>query len=193
VMDLYSGSEFGPIAVEDIRLQRFMVCEESALVEFQACGEFVSSEGTLVELVFTPFYNYAMPLIRYATGDYAVIDADPIPDPRSLRQLKRVAGRERNLFILPSGRRWCPTYQNKILCHYIDYKQIQYAQTARDRVEIRFVSDRPQPIKDRDRLLDYLRAATPEAMQIAVTQVAEIPRRPSGKYEYAACEIDPTR
>ena len=35
----------------------------------------------------------------------------------------------------------------------------------------------------------YLRATTPEPMDIAVTQVAEIVRRASGKYEYATCEI----
>jgi phenylacetate-CoA ligase len=190
VMDLYSGSEFGPIAVEDIGLRRFLVCEESVFLESQPCLEFTASDGELVELVFTPFYNYAMPLIRYATGDYAIVDDDPISDPRTLRRLKRIAGRERNLFILPSGRRWCPTYQNKIMCEYIDYKQIQFAQTARDRIEIRFVSDQPAPIKDADRLLGYLRSATPEPMDVGVTRVTEIARRPSGKYEYAACEID---
>lgn len=189
VMDLYSGSEFGPVAIEDQRLQRLFVCEETIFVEFREPEGLGDLEQGLSEIIFTPFYNYAMPLIRYACGDFAAVDAGPPPDPRTLRRLLRVAGRDRNVFILPSGRRWWPTYQNKILCDFLDYKQIQFAQTAPNRIEIRFASDQSEPIKDADRLLAYLRAATPEAMDIAVARVAEIPRRASGKYEYATCEI----
>ena len=188
-MDLYSGSEFWPVAVEDHGLQRLFLCEETIFVEFRQPEGVADLDEGLAEIIFTPFYNYAMPLIRYACGDFAVVDAGPPPDPRTLRRLLRVAGRDRNVFILPSGRRWWPTYQNKILCDFLDYKQIQFAQTAPNRIEIRFASDQSEPIKDGDRLLAYLRAATPEAMDIAVARVAEIPRQASGKYEYATCEI----
>ena len=76
-------------------------------------------------------------------------------DDRTLRRLKRIAGRERNVFVLPSGMRWWPTYQNKVLCDYLDYRQIQFAQTSRDRIEIRYVSDLAAPIKDAGRLQEY--------------------------------------
>ena len=67
---------------------------------------------------------------------------------------------------------------------------MQFAQTARDRIEIRFASDKPAPIKDPDRLDAYLRRVTPEPMEIVVRQVPGIAQRPSGKYEYATCEIN---
>jgi phenylacetate-CoA ligase len=190
VMDLYSGSEFGPVAIEDCRSRRLYICEESVFVEFSSRHDLVKSDEGLIELIFTPFYNYAMPLIRYATGDFAVVDFAPAPDGRTLRRLERVAGREKNLFILPSGRLWWPTYQSGILGTLIDYKQIQFAQTARHRIEIRFASDNPEPIRDSEKLHDYLRKVTPEPMEIAVKQVTGIARRPSGKYEYTTCELD---
>jgi phenylacetate-CoA ligase len=189
VLDLYSGSEFGTVAVEDCNDGLLYVCEETMFVEFSKPGDFALADPDLVEVIFTPFYNFAMPLIRYATGDFATIDASAAADERTLRRLKRVAGRERNIFILPSGRRWWPTYQNKVLCDSIDYRQIQFAQTARDRIEIRFVSDLTDPIRNLDGLMAYLRAATPEPMDIAVVRVADIARRASGKYEYATREI----
>ena len=193
VLDLYSGSEFGPVAVEDPRTGAMFICEETTLVEFTTSeSDFAGLDGAMTEVVITPFYNYAMPLIRYAPGDFAGIDERPAPDARTLRRLDRIAGRQRNSFILPSGRRWWPTYQNKILCDFIDYKQIQFAQTAPDRIEIRFASDCPEPIKNTEKLHAYLRATTPEPMQISVTRVAEVARRASGKYEYATCEIDPS-
>ncbi len=190
VMDFYSGSEFGPVAVEDPGCHRMFVCEELTFVEYRQNDEFVDMGDRLVELIFTPFYNYAMPLIRYACGDFAVPDLAHAPDGRTLRRLARIAGRQRNYFVLPSGRRWWPTYQNKILCDLLDYKQIQFAQTARDRIEIRYASDRPEPVKDAERLSDYLRSATPEPVKIVVTRVSEIARHASGKYDYTTCEID---
>ncbi|MEA2981360.1 MAG: hypothetical protein QOF09_3183 [Alphaproteobacteria bacterium] len=190
VMDLYSGSEFGPVAIEDSRYRCMYLCEELTFVEYNQSNDFESSKEPLVELIFTPFYNYAMPLIRYACGDFAVCDTIPSPDSRTLRRLKRIVGRQRNYFVLPSGRRWWPTYQNKVLCDFLDYRQIQFAQTAPDRVEIRYASDLPEPVKDAEQLSAYLRSATPEPMDIVLTRVSEIARRESGKYEYATCEID---
>ena len=133
-MDLYSGSEFGTVAVEDCRLRRLFVCEETGLLEHRPPADFDAADKELSELIYSPFYNYAMPLIRYACGDFAVIDRGPAPDDRTLRRLIRIAGRERNTFLLPSGRRWWPTYRNGILREYIDYRQIQFAQTARGRI-----------------------------------------------------------
>ena len=78
ILDLYSGSEFGPVAVEDLRLRRMFVCEESTLVEFlPRNGHSPTPSNAAAEVVLTPFYNYAMPLIRYAPGDYAVVDDGP--------------------------------------------------------------------------------------------------------------------
>src|SRR5262245_9433079 len=189
VLDFYSGSEFGPVAVEDCNYRRLFMCEESLFVEFRRRDEVAFADERLAELIFTPFYNYAMPLIRYSTGDFAVVDPAPSPDQRTLRRLERIAGRERNFFILPSGQLWWPTYQSGVIASLLDYKQMQFAQVASNRIEIRFASDRPEPIKDVEKLHAYLRRVTPESMDIVLKRVASIAQRPSGKYEYATCEI----
>ena len=191
VLDLYSGSEFGTVAAQDCRDGRLYITEETMLVEFKEPDGFAVADRDLHELIFTPFYNYAMPLIRYATGDFAVVDSGQPADGRSLRRLTRVAGRERNVFMMPSGRRWWPNFQNKVLCDYLDYRQIQFAQTAQDKIEIRYVSDRSEPIADEPGLLAYLRAATPEPMDIAMVRKATIATRASGKYDYSVREIAP--
>ncbi len=188
-MNLYSASEIGTIAVEDSTLHRLYVAEEAGLVE--GGGAIAPGENgvALRELIVTPFYNYAMPLIRYAPGDFVSFDPTPAPDTRTLRRLARVGGRDRNAFILPSGRRWWPTYVVRVAGQYLALEQIQFAQTAPSRIEVRFVSRDADPIKDADALLAYLRGATPEPMDFTLVRVAEIPRRPSGKFEDAVCEI----
>ena len=188
-MNLYSASEIGTIAVEDSTLHRLYVAEEAGLVE--GGGAIAPGENgvALRELIVTPFYNYAMPLIRYAPGDFVSFDPTPAPDARTLRRLARIAGRDRNAFILPSGLRWWPTYVVRVMGQYLACDQIQFAQTTTRSIEVRFVSRDNAPIKDADALLAYLRGATPEPMEFALNRVAEIPRRPSGKFEDAVCEI----
>ena len=72
---------------------------------------------------------------------------------------------------------------------YLAFDQIQLAQTALHRIEVRFVSREPEPMKDADALRAYLRGATPEPMEFTLARVDNIPRRPSGKFEDAVCEI----
>ncbi len=188
-MNLYSGSEIGTIAVEDCGAHRLYVAEETVLAEAGDAAAADERGERLHELIVTPFYNYAMPLIRYAPGDFVAFDQAPAPDARSLRRLARVAGRERNAFVLPSGTRWWPTYVTGTVGQYLAFEQIQFAQTAPGRIEARYVSRDPDAVKDADRLLAYLRGATPEPMEFALVRVGDIPRRPSGKFEDAVCEI----
>ena len=54
----------------------------------------------------TPLHNFAMPLVRYDTGDYAVAAA-PCACGRGLPALERILGRHRNRLRLPDGSsRW---------------------------------------------------------------------------------------
>ncbi len=188
-MDVYSGSEFGVVAVEDPSLHRLFVSEEAVFVELLPRPALGHESEKVVEPAFTPLYNYAMPLIRYATGDFAVADYSPASDRRSLRRLHRVLGRQRNVFVMPSGLRWWPTYTFGEIRKFLAFEQIQIAQTARDCIEIRFVSRQPDPIGNEVELMGYLRSATPEAMAFTLVRSDHIARRPSGKFEDAVCEI----
>jgi phenylacetate-CoA ligase len=190
-MDVYSGSEFGIVAVEDRAIRRLLVSEETILVEFKPQTEIATSDGRLAELIVTPFYNYAMPLIRYSTGDLAVVDDAPAPDERTQRRLVRIVGRTRDLFILPSGRRWWPqVISMKSVAEYLDVVQVQYAQTARGHIELRFVSQAAQPVRNAPELLAKLRAAVPEPVEFSLRQMPAIARHPSGKYIDYVCEIE---
>jgi hypothetical protein len=97
------------------------------------------------------------------------------------------------VFILPSGQRWWPTYVASRIRKYLDFEQIQFVQTHRDGIEVRYVSAGAEPVRDADELLAYLGAATPEPVRFALARVADIPRRASGKFEDAVCEIGADR
>lgn len=191
-IDIYSGSEFGIVAAEDRKAKRMMVNDEIMLVE-TGPSDLVVDGDTLSELTVTPFYNYAMPLLRYSTGDLAVVDRAPAPDRRSLQRLKHIVGRQRDTFVLPSGRRWWPQFA--LIASFADdleFDQIQYVQTARGRVELRFASRATQPLRNEAALMAKLQASAPEPIEFIIRQVPEIARQASGKYIDYVCEIAET-
>jgi phenylacetate-CoA ligase len=190
-MDVYSGSEFGIVAIEDCSARRLLISEETTTVEFREQSNPASVYGELVDLIVTPLYNYAMPLIRYSTGDLAEIDAAPASHDRTLRRLLRIVGRARDFFVLPSGRRWWPQVTKvKLLSEFLSFDQIQYAQTEPGRIELRFVSNAAAPLRNAGELLATLRAAVPEPVDFVIRQVPEIARHPSGKYIDYVREFD---
>lgn len=76
-----------------------------------ACHEFVDERGNRVasgtgELVGTSYYNYAMPLIRYRTRDYARLPTRPTACPcgRSFRAVQFIEGRKEDYIQTPEGR-----------------------------------------------------------------------------------------
>jgi phenylacetate-CoA ligase len=183
MMEFYTGSEFGIVAVEDRDAGRLLVSEETLLLEFDSASDPALTESNLAEVIVTPFYNYAMPLIRYAPGDLAEVDASAAADERTLRRLVRIAGRDRDFFILPSGRHWWPQISRvKFLADYISFDQIQFAQVERGRIELRFVSHQADPVKNAEGLMATLRAAVPEPVEFVLRRVPAIVRQASGKY-----------
>ncbi|MBX9843947.1 MAG: hypothetical protein K2Z80_19275 [Xanthobacteraceae bacterium] len=65
-------------------------------------------------------------------------------------------------------------------------------QTARGRIELRFVSRQAEPLKDAATLLAELRAAVPEPVEFEIRQVPAIARHASGKFDEYCCEIERT-
>jgi phenylacetate-CoA ligase len=57
-------------------------------------------------IVGTSLYNFAMPLLRYETGDVAEIEepAAPCPCGRAMPRVQRIVGRKEDVIITPDGR-----------------------------------------------------------------------------------------
>lgn len=105
----------------------------------QPCGP-----GEAGRVVITGLRNYAMPLIRYQVDDYAELD-EACDCGRGLPVLKRILGRVKDIWVLPTGeQRWTllsspELRQFMALAPIIQY---QFARVAVDRVEVRLVTER---------------------------------------------------
>ena len=107
VTDLYSSQEVGVIAIQcPSGSGLYHVQSESLLVEVLDEQGNACPPGAIGRVVVSTLHNFAMPLLRYETGDYAEAGA-PCPCGRGLPTLARIAGRQRNMLVLPNGeRRW---------------------------------------------------------------------------------------
>jgi phenylacetate-CoA ligase len=138
--------------------------------------------GEVGQVVVTPLYNYAMPLIRYALGDYAEVgDAAP-PCGIKLPTIRRILGRQRNLFRFKDGSRIWPVATLFHLHRFMQLKQFQVVQVDFEHIEIRYVPDGVPEVVDLDGLREQVRTVLGRPVEVTVRSVDQIGRT-AGKYE----------
>ncbi len=99
VTSLYTMAEVGIIAAENKSGEEYLVQEFSAVVEIVDENGNRLPDGCKGEVVVTPLNNFAMPLIRYKTGDYGFW-LDQHASPPSFRL---VEGRRPRRIVTSSG------------------------------------------------------------------------------------------
>ncbi|MCS6946049.1 MAG: hypothetical protein NZM12_00355, partial [Steroidobacteraceae bacterium] len=80
----------------------YHIPEEIVAMEILAGGR-EAPAGEAGEIVGTSLENYAQPLIRYATGDFAVRRFDRCPCGRAHAMLREIGGRTQDIISTPDG------------------------------------------------------------------------------------------
>jgi phenylacetate-CoA ligase len=176
LIECYSATEAGPIAYEDAN-HHLRICEENVFVETGP-----SVVGDSAEVLLTPFYAYAMPLIRYAPGDYITLSSSPSSYLPALRRIERIAGRERNLFRNPQGALFYPFIAAKQLADILDYREWQLEQMSRQEAVFRIVCPSP-PAAEQILRLEAELTRLLQGLVPTVIQVGQIPRTAGKAYE----------
>ena len=176
LIECYSATEVGPIAYEDAN-HHLRICEENVFVETGS-----SVAGDSAEVFLTPFYAYAMPLIRYAPGDYITLSSSPSSFMPALRRIEKIAGRERNLFRNPQGELFYPFIAAKQLKDILDYREWQLEQVSRQEAVFRVVCPSP-PAPEQIQRLEAELTGILQGLVASVVQVSQIPKTAGKAYE----------
>ncbi len=184
-IDAYELTEAGLVALSCPHCDAYHWQSDVCLTEIirddgRPCGA-----GEIGQIVVTPLYNFAMPLIRYATGDFAVLpDAtDACAFGVSLPRIKRILGRSRNLIRLAGRPPFLPALDSEILWDTLGALEWQLAQTGIGELELRFVSERPDPTLHVAEAERHLRLATATEGPVQLKRMEAIPARAGGKSE----------
>jgi phenylacetate-CoA ligase len=177
VFDHYGGAEMAAL-VTQCEAGTYHVVPEFGLVEVLRDGRPVEP-GERGEIVATGFINPVMPLIRYATGDSAIMGDGRCACGRSSQTLERIEGRMDDVVVTPEGNlvgRLDPIFKA-----VSSLQETRIVQDAVDHVRVDMVvAGGASPSLERD-LEAQLRARLGPTMRIDIARVPAIERTARGK------------
>ena len=191
VTDVYSTQEVGNIALQCPESGQYHLQSEHLLIEIVDDNGQPCREGEIGRVLVTTLHNLASPLIRYEIGDHAEVGA-PCVCGRGLPVIRRVLGRERNLVVLPDGRRHWPSFPEEDWMAAAPIQQLQLVQKTIEHIEARVVAPRELTTDEQKRLSEIFTASLGHAFAFDYMYVDDIPRGPNGKFEDFISEVTVT-
>ena len=185
IVDTYSTREAGYLALQCPHTEHYHLQSETVLVEILDSAGQACRPGEIGRVIATPLHNLAMPLLRYDVGDYAEV-GEACTCGRGLPVIRRILGRRQNMLrAADGGERWPLLSSGDIgkLLALAPIRQYQFAQTHRDRIEVRLQTARPLSDDEARGVVDWAQAKFGNAFRIELAFPAELPRTASGKFE----------
>ena len=192
VVDMYSSQEVGYIALECPTGESYHVQAENVLLEVLDDQDRPCSPGEVGRVVVTALHNFATPLLALRHRRLCRGGA-PCPCGRGLPALRRIMGRQRNMAILPDGRRRWPAIELAGTDDVADFPpihQFQLIQRTRTMMEMLLIVHRPLTPEEEDRLRGWVIIAVGHPFEVRFRYVDAIPRGKLGKFEDFRCDID---
>ena len=188
VVDGYGSREGGFISHEcpDGSMH---VMDQNLIVEYLKDKRPVES-GEDGEIVVTHLDNWAMPFIRYRTGDVAQFDDQVCRCGRNLSIMKKIKGRTTDFVVTPDGR-----WQHALSLIYVvrdlpgitEFKIVQETITE---IKVLLKIDRNLfPGDGEQRITAGLKKRMGEEIKVKIEFLDEIPRDASGKYRYVISKV----
>ena len=189
--DTYSSEECGYIALRCPDSGNYHIQAENLIVEVLDDNGQPCAEGVVGQVVVTTLHNFAMPLIRYALGDYAEVGG-PCACGRSLPTLRRILGRQRNMLVNPSGHRHWPSFPAEMWQEIAPIRQFQLIQDTVGRIEVHYVMDQPLSGSEQVCLSEALADRLGYRFDFVwIHHDAPLPRRTNAKFEDFVSRLTP--
>jgi phenylacetate-CoA ligase len=187
----YGHSEDVVLAGECEVSRDYHIFPEYSVVEvLQSDGSPATQEDEAGELVGTSLDNYAMPLIRYRTDDWAVLGRPACACGRAYRLLKETRGRRQDMIVGELDNLISPTALNFHTDVFDRVLQVQFYQRQRGKVELRIKRRQDYSEQDSLNILKALNEKMGDTVAISLSFVDEIPLSPRGKARLVIQELE---
>lgn len=186
MIDLYSTAECGVVATECPSGGGYHVQSEICLVEVLRGDGGPAAPGETGDVAITPFYNFAMPLIRYRTGDIATAAA-PCACGRTLPVLGRTITPDASRIELGGGIFWtAPEEFVDRVNELLGSRQWKIVQKSDSSVALRYSRLAGAPMPDPQSAVGYLGSLLGSTLTIGSEEVEIVGRGPGGKFSWIA-------
>jgi phenylacetate-CoA ligase len=178
--DRYGNVENGLIAMQCASCGAYHPADGHLILEILDDGDRPVRPGKMGKVVVTALFNRAMPLIRYETGDYAVV-AKNHQCRHSSFSLASIAGREKNLFKRPNGERIVPRLDPVPLLE-LGLRHFKLVQQTLTEIEFQYVHKDPTAELPRERAQALVEESMGSGFTVMCRKVSEMPRTAKGKF-----------
>jgi phenylacetate-CoA ligase len=173
-------TEAGLIAVQCPLCDAYHPADRHLRLELLRDDGSPTEPGEMGRVIVTPYFNQAMPLVRYELGDYAMRSTKNVCRNGKF-SIERILGRKRNLFTLPDGRKISPLFPSNE-AYALGIKKYKLVQLALDRVEFRYIPMFENVEISPSEVQNLIDAYLSPKLKVIPVRVTDIPRAPSGKY-----------
>ena len=180
--DVISNAEYGLIACECPAGQGYHLQTELARIELLDSRNRPVRAGGWGRVVVTPLYNFAMPLIRFDTGDLAKLREGGCSCGRHHRLIDAIYGRPSNLLHSGSAAWTRPDLSSEEMEKHLPGCRWQLVQTAPKRTVLRYMRCTANAMIDEATARCYVKSVLGSKISIAVREVAALGPSASGKF-----------
>lgn len=145
-------------------------------------SDVIAEEGEVGRIVVTDLYNYAMPMIRYDTGDIRTINYIEVNGMRK-RAITNFSGRKIDSIFDTKGNRISPYAINNNFALFPQVIQYQFVQEGKNNYRVKLITDKQTQFQEKEMYILLKEILGDEAL-IRFEYVNEIPRLSSGKFRY---------
>jgi len=186
VIDYYGLAE-RVAAIHTCEHGQYHIVPEYGYVELLNCE---NSDGDYYEIIGTSLTNFAMPLLRYRTGDIIKIAKEPAfcPCCRNYPVVEKIIGRMDDYIVTPSGK--LIGRLDHIFKGISNVIQAQLFQPELDHIVLRIVPDKCYQEQDGENILNNLQKRLGEKMRFEIEQMSDIPRGGRGKFKSVVSNVD---
>jgi len=171
IADHYGQEEAVAVAMQCPFTQGYHVQGEMGIVELQPFRE------GLAEIVGTGLHNFAMPFIRYQTGDLAEPAEEACLCGRKQPVLRSIIGRDDDFIVTPERNLVSPLMLNLLFHRRDDIREGQIIQEDFDFLRVKLVPwDRISPATKEGLAKELKEVLESSKLNIVVEEVSEIPR-----------------
>lgn len=179
--DLISNAELGIMACECPSRQGYHLQSELARIELLDEQDRTVSEGQWGRVVATPLYNFALPLIRYDTGDWARLSG-PCGCGRQHPLIDTTYGRPANLMRIPGPGWMRPDLSSRHIDEVLPDCRWQLAQMGPGQVELRYMRYPVNSAVDDARAVHYVKSVLGPEIIVTIREVAALGPSAGGKF-----------
>ncbi len=182
VVDIYGAHEFNMIAWSCSECDCHHTMDDSVYVEVLKDGR-QAGPGEEGDVVGTALHSFAMPFIRYETGDVARLPTKPPACPVSFGAIASIQGRACEFIRLGSGRVINPTQTLKAVREVAGVGRFEVVQTTDDSIRVT-VEPLPGAEDPCPEVLRCCRRVFGEGVTIEMLSVPELPPNPVDKHRF---------